>query len=167
MTLTDSDRGAREKLVDWMKELELRVTIDQMGNILGRREGEQPNLAPVVIGSHIDTQPFGGKLDGAYGVLASLEVVNTIIDRNIAAKRPIEVVSWTNEEGSRFQPAILGSGVFTGKFDLDFAYSRKDRDGKTFGDELERIGFKGVAPCKPKEIHMYIEPHMNKARSWT
>lgn len=162
LSLTADDKEARQALVRWMKEIGLAVSVDQMGNMFGRLEGENPSLPPVVVGSHIDTVPFGGKLDGAYGVLSSLELMRTLAENSIKTMRPIEMVSWTNEEGTRFQPGMMGSSVFAGKLDLDFAYSRTDKYGNVFEKELERIGFKGAVPCKPRELHSYLELHIEQ-----
>ena len=118
-----------------------------MGNIFARRPGRDPTLPPIAIGSHLDTQPTGGKYDGVIGVLAGLEVLRTLNDQGYETNAPIEVIDWTNEEGSRFAPAMLSSGVFAGVFDTAYAYGREDREGKRFGDELTRIGYKGDVPC--------------------
>ena len=117
--------------------------VDQMGTMFARREGTDPDALPVYVGSHLDTQPTGGKFDGVLGVLGGLEVVRSLNDLGIKTKHPIVVTNWTNEEGTRFAPAMLASGVFAGVHKQDYAYDRKDREGKSFGDELERIGWKG------------------------
>ena len=143
LALTDLDRQGRDLVVQWAKAEGLAVTVDAIGNVFMRREGANPNLPPVVTGSHIDTQPTGGKFDGNYGVLAGLEVVRTLNERGIRTEAPIEVAFWTNEEGSRFVPVMMGSGVFCGAFSLETAYAARDVDGKSVGEELERIGYRG------------------------
>ena len=127
LALTDLDRQGRDLVVGWAREAGLSVTVDQIGNVFMRRAGRNPTLPPVVTGSHIDTQPTGGKFDGNYGVLAGLEVVRTLNDRGIETEAPIEVVFWTNEEGSRFVPVMMGSGVFAGAFTLEYALRREGR----------------------------------------
>src|SRR5579871_3536694 len=129
--LTDADREGRDLYVSWAREAGCAVAVDQIGNIFARRAGSDPGAPPVLIGSHLDTQPTGGRFDGVYGVLAGLEVVRTLNEQRICTRRPIEVASWTNEEGARFVPAMLGSAVVAGKYDLEYAYSRTDKAGKT------------------------------------
>jgi N-carbamoyl-L-amino-acid hydrolase len=133
-----------------------------MGNIFARRAGKDNSLAPVVTGSHIDSQPTGGKFDGIYGVLSGLEVVRSLNDLNYETQRPIEVSVWTNEEGSRFAPAMVASGVFAGVFDLDYGLSRADADGKTMGEELKRIGYAGDEPVGQRPVHAYFEAHIEQ-----
>ncbi|MBI3991983.1 MAG: Zn-dependent hydrolase, partial [Candidatus Lambdaproteobacteria bacterium] len=162
LALSDEDRAGREAFLAWAREAGCAVTIDRMGNLFVRREGDDPAAAPVVAGSHLDTQPTGGRFDGVYGVLAGLEVLRALDDGGIRTRRPVEVVVWTNEEGSRFQPAMIGSGVFSGAFSLDYAYGQRDTAGRTFGEELARIGFKGPAPCRPRPMHAYIEAHIEQ-----
>ncbi len=162
LALSDEDRRGRDLLLDWFGKANMEVTVDEMGNIFGRREGKNPELPPVISGSHLDTQPKGGKLDGSYGVIGALEVVRTLNDHDIETDRSFEVVSWTNEEGTRFAPPLMGSGVYVGEFTLDYAYSRVDKDGKVFGDELKRIGYQGTAPCSAKDIHAYLEMHIEQ-----
>jgi beta-ureidopropionase / N-carbamoyl-L-amino-acid hydrolase len=161
LALTDLDRESRDLFIQWCHSAGLTIAIDAMGNIFGRRPGRRNDLAPVVAGSHLDTQPTGGKFDGAYGVLAALEVVRTLNDLGVETERPIEIVSWTNEEGSRFSPAMTASGVFAGAIPLETAYAIADRDGKTLGNELSRIGYKGVVPMG-KPVHAYLEPHIEQ-----
>jgi N-carbamoyl-L-amino-acid hydrolase len=161
-TLTDENKAARDQLVEWFRDAGLEVTIDEMGNIFGRREGSNPDLDPVMFGSHIDSQYNGGRFDGAIGVLGALEVIETLNDDEISTDRPLEVVFWSNEEGVRFQPDMLGSGVFCNIFDLEYAYEREDKDGNTFGEELDRIGYKGEAPCQPRDLHCYFEMHVEQ-----
>lgn len=161
-TLSDENERARDTLVEWFEDAGLSVRVDEMGNLFGRREGRDDDLPPVLIGSHVDSQYNGGRYDGVIGVLGSLEVVETLNDAGVETERPIEVVSWSNEEGVRFQPDMLGSGVFAGKFDVEFAYSREDKEGKTFGEELERIGYRGEEPCEPRDLHCYLELHVEQ-----
>ena len=154
LTLTDLDRQSRELFRKWCEAAGCSVTVDEMGNMFARRPGADNSLAPVMMGSHLDTQPTGGKFDGALGVLGALEVVRSLNDLKIRTRRPIEVANWTNEEGSRYAPAMIASGVFAGVYDKEFAYSLADGEGKRLGDELERIGFKGdepvgAQPCTP------------------
>ena len=162
LTLTDLDRQVRELFAKWCGEAGMRMTVDRMGNMFARRPGKRDDLAPVMAGSHLDTQPTGGKYDGVLGVLAALELVRTLNDRGIETERPIEIVNWTNEEGSRFAPAMLSSGVFAGAFTMDWAYARADRDGKTLGDELVRIGYQGDAPVGGRDIHAFFELHIEQ-----
>src|SRR5689334_11244646 len=136
LALTDLDRQGRDLVVGWAKAAGMTVTVDKIGNVFMRRPGKNPALPPIACGSHIDTQPTGGKFDGNYGVLAGLEVVRTLNDQRIETEAPIEVVFWTNEEGSRFVPVMMGSGVFAGAFTLDSVYAAKDVDGKTVKEEL-------------------------------
>src|SRR3546814_1413895 len=143
LTLTDLDRQSRDLFVRWCEEAGCTVTVDAVGNIFARRPGRDPDLPPVMAGSHLDSQPTGGKFDGAYGVLAGLEVLRTLNDGGVETEAPVEVVVWTNEEGSRFAPAMMGSGAFAGIFDLDDIHGRTDVQGKRFGEELERIGYTG------------------------
>jgi N-carbamoyl-L-amino-acid hydrolase len=162
LALTDLDRQGRDLVVQWAKEEGLAITIDQIGNVFMRREGTNPALAPVVTGSHIDTQPTGGKFDGNYGVLAGLEVVRTLNEHGIRTEAPIEVAFWTNEEGSRFVPVMMGSGVFCGAFSLETAYAARDVDGKSVGEELERIGYRGEQAPGDHPIGAYFETHIEQ-----
>jgi N-carbamoyl-L-amino-acid hydrolase len=162
LALTDLDRQARDLFQKWCKEAGCTMTVDKMGNIFARRPGKDNSLPPVMTGSHIDTQPSGGKFDGNYGVLAGLEVIRTLNDFNYETARPIEVVVWTNEEGSRFAPAMVASGVFAGVFDLDYGLGRKDVDGKTMGEELKRIGYAGETQCGGREIAAFFEAHIEQ-----
>lgn len=159
--LSVANREARDCLVDWFEAAELSVSVDEVGNIFGRRPGRQ-SLPPVLVGSHVDSQYNGGRFDGVIGVLGSLEVVETLDDAGIETERPIEIVSWSNEEGARFQPGTLGSGVFASVFDRDEAYELTDKQGLRFGDELERIGYKGPTPCAPRALHSYLELHVEQ-----
>src|SRR5579872_6483177 len=162
LTLTDLDRQSRELFRKWCEAAGCPVTVDEMGNMFARRPGEDNSLAPVMMGSHLDTQPTGGKYDGALGVLGALEVVRSLNDLNIRTRRPIEVANWTNEEGSRYAPAMIASGVFAGVYDKDFAYSLPDGEGKRLGDELNRIGFKGKEPVGAHPVHAFFELHIEQ-----
>lgn len=162
LTLTDLDKESRDLFVDWCRAADCGVAIDTMGNIFARREGTDPEAAPVMVGSHLDSQPTGGKFDGALGVLAALELVRTLNDLDVKTRHPIEVAMWTNEEGCRFAPAMLASGVFARVFDLDYALSRTDPDGKTFGAELQRIGYAGDAETGGWPVHAFFELHIEQ-----
>ena len=162
LTLTDVDRRGRELFARWCAEAGLTVTVDAIGNMFGRRAGAEDHLPPVMMGSHLDTQPTGGKFDGVLGVLGGLEVLRSLNDLNIRTRHPIEVANWTNEEGSRFAPAMVASGVFAGAYTLDEAYAITDRDGLKLGDELERIGFKGDVPVGGRPIHAMFELHIEQ-----
>ncbi|HVH33555.1 MAG TPA: Zn-dependent hydrolase [Tahibacter sp.] len=161
LALTDLDKQGRDLFVRWAKEAGCTITIDRMGNVFARRAGKDDSLTPVVTGSHADSQPTGGKFDGIYGVLGGLEVIRSLNDHGIETDRPVEVVIWTNEEGSRFAPAMVSSGVFAGVFTLDYGLSRADVDGKTMGEELARIGYAGDAPVG-KPIHAAFELHIEQ-----
>jgi N-carbamoyl-L-amino-acid hydrolase len=162
LTLTDLDKQGRDLVTGWARDAGLSITIDQIGNVFMRRDGEDNTLPPIMTGSHIDTQPTGGKFDGNYGVLAGLEVVRTLNDKGIRTKAPIEVAFWTNEEGSRFVPVMMGSGVFCGAFTLEHAYAAKDTEGKTVRDELERIGYMGDQVPGQHPIGAYFETHIEQ-----
>ena len=162
LALSDEDKQARDLLVGWMKEAGCEITIDEMGNIFGRRPGKNRDLDPVMTGSHVDSQPKGGRFDGILGVMGGLEVLRTLHENNIQTERDIVLVDWTNEEGSRFAPAMVSSGVWVGKLTLDWAYARTDKDGKTQGEELKRIGYKGDAPCRSFPIHACFELHIEQ-----
>lgn len=162
LALTELDKQGRDLVVSWGKQAGMSITIDQIGNVFMRRAGRNSALPPVMSGSHIDTQPTGGKFDGNYGVLAALEVVRTLNDHHIETEAPIEVAFWTNEEGSRFVPVMMGSGVFCGAFTLETAYAAKDTEGKTVGDELERIGYKGTEVPGQHLIGAYFETHIEQ-----
>jgi N-carbamoyl-L-amino-acid hydrolase len=162
LALTDLDKQGRDLVVSWGQQAGLTVTVDKIGNVFMRREGTNPALPPIVSGSHIDTQPTGGKFDGNYGVLAALEVVRTLNDRNIKTEAPIEVAFWTNEEGSRFVPVMMGSGVFAKAFTLEHAYAAKDTEGKSVGDELARIGYVGTEEPGEHPIGAYFEAHIEQ-----
>jgi N-carbamoyl-L-amino-acid hydrolase len=162
LALSDEDRQARALFVRWLEDLGLAVSIDRMGNIFGLRPGRNPALPPVMTGSHLDTQPFGGRFDGALGVLGGLEVMRTLTDRQVETEHPVVLVNWTNEEGCRFAPAMFASGVWAGRMDLDDAYSRTDRDGRRFGDALAAIGYCGSTPARKWPFKAYLELHIEQ-----
>ncbi len=162
LTLTDLDKQGRDLVSQWAREAGLTVTIDKIGNGFLRRAGRNESLPPVVTGSHIDTQPTGGKFDGNYGVLAGLEVVRTLNDHGIQTEAPIEVAWWTNEEGSRFVPVMMGSGVFAKAFTLEHAYAAKDTEGRSVKDELQRIGYVGEQEPGDHPIGCYFETHIEQ-----
>jgi len=162
LTLTDEDKAARDLFVQWLREIDLDVTIDEMGNIFGRRPGTNNDLPPVMSGSHIDSQPKGGRFDGILGVMGPLEVMRTLHEKKIETTRPMVIVDWTNEEGSRFAPAMVSSGVWSGALERDWAYQRTDIHGKRFMDELTRIGYKGDVPAQKWPVHAYYEYHIEQ-----
>lgn len=159
LALTEEDGRARDLFCRWAQEAGCSIRIDAVGNIFARRQGQDDSLPPVMVGSHLDTVPTGGKFDGILGVMTGLEILRTLEDREIVTAAPLEVVVWTNEEGSRFSPMTLGSSVFTGEADLEFAYSRRDEEGVTVGEALEAIGYKGEAPAVAGPIKAYFEVH--------
>lgn len=162
LALSDEDRQARDLFVQWLNDLDLEVAVDEMGNIFGRRSGRNNDLPPVMAGSHIDSQPKGGRFDGILGVMGALEVLRTLHENRIQTERPIVIADWTNEEGSRFSPATMGSGVWTGKFQRDWIYGRTDVNGKSFKEELERIGYCGPVPAKRSPVYAYFEFHIEQ-----
>jgi N-carbamoyl-L-amino-acid hydrolase len=162
LALTDEDREGRDLFIQWCEQIGCSIRIDDMGNIFARRDGRNNDLAPIVAGSHLDTQPHGGKFDGIYGVLAALEAVRTLHDNDITTEAPVEVVVWTNEEGSRFAPAMIASGVYAGLFEKEHAWGLSDSDGKTLGDELRRIGYMGDLVCGENPIGALIEAHIEQ-----
>ncbi|TDR47842.1 N-carbamoyl-L-amino-acid hydrolase [Tahibacter aquaticus] len=162
LALTDLDKQGRDLFVRWAREAGCSIAVDKMGNVFARRAGSDDSLAPVITGSHADSQPTGGRFDGIYGVLGGLEVIRSLNDRGIVTRRPIEVVIWTNEEGSRFAPAMVSSGVFAGVFSLEYGLSRADVDGKTMGEELARIGYAGDLPVGGRDIHAAFELHIEQ-----
>lgn len=162
LALSDEDRLARDQLRDWALEAGCSVRVDRMGNMFLRREGSRPELAPVITGSHVDSQPKGGRFDGIYGVLAGLEVIRTLNDHQIITERAIEVVNWTNEEGARFAPAMISSGVFAGVFDLAYGLSRSDDQGVSIGEALQQIGYAGEHPVGNMPIHAAFELHIEQ-----
>lgn len=161
-TLTDADAEGRALFQSWCEAAGLTMGVDKMGTMFMRREGTEPDALPVYIGSHLDTQPTGGKYDGVLGVLAGLETLRTMNDLGIKTKHPIVLTNWANEEGARFAPAMLASGVFAGVHTLDYAYGRKDLEGKTYGAELERIGWKGGEEVGARKMHAYFEYHIEQ-----
>ena len=162
LALTDEDRRGRDLFVQWCEEVGCSIRVDAMGNIFARRAGRLDHLAPVLTGSHGDSQPFGGKYDGIYGVLAGVEVLRTLNDLGIETDRPLEVVNWTNEEGSRFAPAMISSGVYAGVFDLEYGLSREDKAGVTIGQALQEIGYAGTHPVGGQAIHAAFELHIEQ-----
>ncbi len=162
LTLTDLDRQSRDLFVSWCKKAGCTVTVDQIGSLFARRAGTDPSLAPVMIGSHLDTQPTGGKFDGALGVMAALEVVRTLNDLDIKTRHPVEICMWTNEEGSRFAPAMTASGVFAGVLKLDDALKIRDVDGNEIGKELNRIGYAGTEPVGGRPVRALFEVHIEQ-----
>ncbi len=161
-TLTDEDSEGRRLFQNWCEAAGLEMGVDEMGTMFARREGTDPDALPVYVGSHLDTQPTGGKYDGVLGVLGGLELIRTLNDLGIKTRHPIVVTNWTNEEGTRFAPAMLASGVFAGEHTLDWAYAREDAKGKTFGEELERIGWKGEEKVGARKMHAFFELHIEQ-----
>ncbi len=161
-TLTDDDREGRDLFVAWCRDAGCDVRVDQMGNVFARRAGADSQAAAVIAGSHLDTQPTGGKFDGVYGVLSGLEVIRSLNDAGVATQHPVEAVCWTNEEGARFAPAMIGSGVWAGEFDLDYAHACTDKDGRSLGAELERIGYLGDQPCRAYPVSAAFEAHIEQ-----
>lgn len=160
--LTDLDKAGRDLFVGWCESIGCERRVDEMGNLFLRKAGTDNSLPPVLMGSHLDTQPTGGKFDGVYGVLGGLEVLRTLHDANVTTLHPIEVAVWTNEEGARFSPAMVGSGVWCGDFSLDYGWQRSDKQGATIKQELERIGYLGEAPCAPFPIKAAFELHIEQ-----
>ncbi|MBI3028012.1 MAG: Zn-dependent hydrolase [Candidatus Rokubacteria bacterium] len=161
LALSDEDKRARDQMAAWMKAAGLRVSVDQMGSIFGERPGTEP-LPPVMMGSHVDSVPTGGKYDGQLGVLCALEAIRTLNDQRARTRHPVTLAIFTNEEGARFQPAMIASGVMAGKIALEDAYNARDKDGIRLGDELERIGYLGPDPCVPRPIRAYLELHIEQ-----
>jgi len=160
--LTLEDQSGRDLFIAWCRAAGCEIRIDQIGNIFARRVGINADLAPVITGSHLDTQATGGKFDGVYGVLAGLEVIRTLNDNNVSTERSIEVVVWTNEEGARFSPAMLGSGVWAGVFDLQYAYQRMDHDGVKLEDALQNIDYRGETAAVHTPVHAAFEVHIEQ-----
>jgi len=160
--LTDEDREGRDLFVRWCEQIGCGISVDAMGNIFARRAGRNNELAPILAGSHLDTQPTGGKFDGVYGVLAGLEVLRTLADAEVLTEAPLEVAVWTNEEGSRFNPAMVGSGVWAGVHDIDWAYAITDKAGKSFGEELTRIGYRGDLAASRRPLKAAFEVHIEQ-----
>lgn len=161
-TLTDEDGVGRELFKTWCEAAGCSMGVDQMGNMFAERPGEDPDALPIYVGSHLDTQPTGGKYDGVLGVLGGLEIIRTMNDLGIKTKHPIVATNWTNEEGTRFAPAMLSSGVFAGIHTQDWAYGITDSEGKAFGDELERIGWRGDEVTGARKMHAYFELHIEQ-----
>jgi N-carbamoyl-L-amino-acid hydrolase len=163
LALTQEDKEVRDLFVTWAREAGCTVDVDPVGNIFARRPGTDNSLPAVAIGSHLDTQICGGKYDGALGVLCGLEVVRSLNDRGIATRRAIELIMWTNEEGARFSPPLMGSLAFAGKLSSAQVHDSKDDAGLRFGDELERIGYLGKAPLGSRRLDCYLELHIEQA----
>jgi N-carbamoyl-L-amino-acid hydrolase len=161
-TLTDADAEGRRLFASWCEAAGLSMGVDAMGTMFATRAGDDPEALPVYVGSHLDTQPTGGKFDGVLGVLSALELVRSLNDLGIRTRHPIVVTNWANEEGARFAPAMLASGVFAGVHSLDYAYGRKDLDGKSYGDELQRIGWRGTETVGARQMHAYFEYHIEQ-----
>ncbi|WP_170508652.1 Zn-dependent hydrolase [Ruegeria arenilitoris] len=161
-TLTDEDAEGRALFQKWCEEAGCIMGLDQMGNMFAMRPGTDPDALPVYVGSHLDTQPTGGKYDGVLGVLGGLEIIRTLNDLGIKTKHPIVATNWTNEEGTRFAPAMLASGVFAGMHTQDWAYDREDAEGKKFGDELQRIGWRGDEEVGARKMHAFFELHIEQ-----
>ena len=161
-TLTDEDAEGRRLFQNWCNAEKLTMGIDQMGNMFATREGTDSSALPVYVGSHLDTQPTGGKYDGVLGVLGGLEIIRTLNEMDVKTRHPIVIVNWTNEEGTRFAPPMLASGVFAGMHTQDWAYSRKDGDNKSFGDELRRIGWCGDEEVGARKMHAFFELHIEQ-----
>ena len=160
--LTDDDRVGRDQFAAWAKEAGCTTTVDAIGNLYVRRRGVEDASAPVMASSHLDTQATGGRFDGVYGVMAGLEVIRVLNEHRIETRHPIEVVSWTNEEGCRFVPAMLGSGTVAGTHELGFALERRDAEGRSVGEELDRIGYRGQRPARPFPVHAAFEAHIEQ-----
>ena len=161
-TVTVEDGEARKLLQKWSEDAGMTMKVDELGSMFFKREGTDKNALPVVIGSHLDTQPTGGKYDGVLGVLAGLEIVRTLNDLNIQTKHPILVVNWTNEEGSRFPPAMMASAGYAGIYEVNTLLSAKDAEGNIFGDELDKIGWKGSETIGSQKFHCYYELHIEQ-----
>ncbi|ODR83367.1 Zn-dependent hydrolase [Haladaptatus sp. W1] len=163
LTLSDADCDVRDWFADQMKKEGLAIRIDEIGNMFGRRNGTNPDAKPILVGSHLDSQPNGGIYDGPLGTVAALELIRTLNEHGIETEHPIEIVNWTNEEGSRFQPAMMGSGVWAGAQSVTDAYETTDSDGNRFENELERIGYRGNEPAEPaEEYEAYLELHIEQ-----
>ena len=162
LTLTDLDLQSRDLFRTWCEAAGMTVSVDAMGTMYARRPGSDDSLPPVLVGSHLDTQPTGGKFDGALGVLSGLELIRTLNDLDIRTEHPIEIVNFTNEEGSRFAPAMVASGVLSGAFTLDYAYARTDGEGITIGDELDRLNLKGDFPMGGRPLKAFFEIHIEQ-----
>ena len=164
LALTDEDKATRDVFVGWAKEVGCTVEIDFAGNIFARRQGTQPDLPAVCVGSHLDSQICGGRYDGVLGVLCGLEIIRTLNDADQQTRRSIEVVSWTNEEGARFPVPMQGSGAFTGQLSRDVVLSSQDGDGHAFGEELTRIGYAGLLGASSRTYDTYLELHIEQGQ---
>lgn len=162
VTLTEEDRKGRDLFIEWCKSIGCTIRVDHMGNIFARKKGTRDDLPAILLGSHLDSQPTGGKYDGVMGVISALEVAETLYENKMEHERSIEIVSWTNEEGARFNPAMIGSGVFCGEFSLDYAYNQKDTEGITLQHALNEIQYKGTDTVKPNEFHVSLEFHIEQ-----
>jgi beta-ureidopropionase / N-carbamoyl-L-amino-acid hydrolase len=162
LTLSDDDRKVRDWFKHACEELDLKVSVDSCGNMFALRQGRNNDLLPIAMGSHLDTQPTGGKFDGVLGVLGALEAMRTLKEVGYETNAPVMIVNWTNEEGSRFAPAMLASGVYAGVFTQDYAYAREDREGRKFGDELARIGYRGSEPVGAQKFQAMFELHIEQ-----
>ncbi len=162
LTLTEIDRQGRDRFAEWCRALGLTIRVDEIGNMFARREGRDPSRAPVLMGSHLDSQPSGGKFDGALGVIAGLEVMRSLNDLNITTEAPIELVNWTDEEGSRFGHSLMGSGTWAGVFPLEKTYSLTDAEGVRVDTALDQIGYRGPEPAKPFAADAYFELHIEQ-----
>jgi len=163
LTLSPDDQRVRDRFVSDLEDLGLSVRVDPVGNVFGRREGTDPDAAPVLVGSHLDSQPYGGRYDGQLGVLAALETLRALDDHDVETTRPVEIVNWTNEEGSRFKPALMGSGVYAGAHDLDTVLETTDDEGTTVVEALEEIGYRGDEPVGPTERpDSFLELHVEQ-----
>lgn len=162
LALTDDEVRGRDLFAQWCRDAGMTVSVDEIGNLFARRDGTRKDAAPVLIGSHLDTQPEGGRFDGVYGVLAALELVRALNDANVATEKPIEIVSWTNEEGARFTPAMLGSAVFTGITSMGEALAKKDADGITLADALAQSGYRGSRAVNGQDVDSYFEAHIEQ-----
>jgi len=162
VALTEEDRQGRDLFIKWCRELGCEIRIDRMGNIFAQRPGTDLHRLPIACGSHLDTQPHGGKFDGVYGVLAGVEIFETLNDQGIETDAPLEICVWTNEEGSRFSPPMIASGVFGGTYELDYGLSREDTDGTTLGEALEGIGYAGTLPCGAHQLGAFVEVHIEQ-----
>ncbi|MCP5028278.1 MAG: Zn-dependent hydrolase [Actinomycetia bacterium] len=160
--LSDEDAAGRELFEGWAREAGCQITVDRVGNLFARREGRDPDRPPVLVGSHLDTQPTGGRFDGVYGVLGGLEALERLNDLGIETEAPVEVAVWTNEEGSRFQRSMMGSGVWAGVFELEDTYELEDADGISVADELQRLGWVGERPAEPRPLTASFELHIEQ-----
>jgi N-carbamoyl-L-amino-acid hydrolase len=162
LALSDEDKAARDRFAGWAREAGLVVRVDDLGSMYARLEGTDPTVPPVLIGSHLDSVPLGGRFDGPLGVLTALEVVRTMVDHGMRPRRSVEVVNFTNEEGARFEPAMLASGVLAGRFAVEDVLARRDRDGFALEEELRRIGYLGERANRPASVHDYLELHIEQ-----